>query len=101
MLPFSARTARALMAVARCVPLTNRHHGADLPASWRTLAVLTQLPSPVLEKHIADGVVHADLERKVAEDLVREYQAQKVTTGTYTGHPAPQLPSMPRLLLSR
>ncbi|MCU0923939.1 MAG: DUF3102 domain-containing protein [Burkholderiaceae bacterium] len=95
MLPFSPQTAQKMMAVARCGPLSNAAHGRHLPSSWRTLAVLTQLPDPVLEKHIADGVVHAELERKVAEDLVREYQAQMVTTGTYTGHPAPQLPSMP------
>lgn len=43
-LPFSQRTARMLMAIGRNAVLSNRHHGADLPPSWRTLYELSRLP---------------------------------------------------------
>jgi len=69
LLHFSARTARMLKAVACNAALSNRHHGADLPASWRTLAVLASLDPDDIDAAIADGVIHPEMQRKDAEAL--------------------------------
>lgn len=40
---------------ARHPVLSNANHGSHLPAAWRTLYELTQLPTAVLETAIKDG----------------------------------------------
>ena len=59
-LPFKARTAQMLMAVARDERLTNAHHGSLLPPSWKTLYELTKLSDDVFAAKLADGSVHPD-----------------------------------------
>jgi hypothetical protein len=54
-LPFKARTAQRLMAVARNRELVNAAHASHLPPSWMTLYELTKLPEPELHAAIADG----------------------------------------------
>lgn len=69
LLPFSPRTARRLKSIAANAALSNRAHGPDLPASWRTLAVLASLDADDIKAAIADGDIHPDMERKDAEAL--------------------------------
>src|SRR5262245_20559069 len=54
--------------------LTNSAHARKLPAHWYTLFVLSAIPAPRLNPLIADGVVHRDLERSDAEELVASLQ---------------------------
>lgn len=63
---FSVATAKMYMAIAAHPVLSNRNHGNDLPPNWRTLYELTHLPTPVLEAHLALGVVHPELTRAEA-----------------------------------
>jgi len=59
------------MKIAEHPVLSNTNHGSFLPTSWRTLYELTRIPEPVLERAIADGMVHPAMERKhVAPMLV-------------------------------
>jgi len=44
LLPFGARTARRLMAIANELVFKNLTHGSDLPPSCRTFYELTKLP---------------------------------------------------------
>ncbi|MFU8858386.1 MAG: hypothetical protein ACNA8S_15450 [Deferrisomatales bacterium] len=73
-LPFTERTARYFMTVAEAEHLSNRNHGSDLPASWRTLAVLARLAPEHFEEAVADHRIGAEMTRREAEDLVRYYQ---------------------------
>jgi hypothetical protein len=89
LLPFSARTARRLKAIASNAAFSNRAHAPDLPASWYTLAVLASLDPDDIEAAIADGVIHPEMERKDAEAL----------KARITGHrPAPPPPVPPPAL---
>jgi hypothetical protein len=49
LLPFSWRTAHMLMRIAENRALSNVHHGAHLPSSWRNLAVLSALDPDDIE----------------------------------------------------
>src|ERR1700756_1527524 len=61
------RTARRLMAVAQHPVIAKGTHASVLPPSWTTLYELTRLPEETLEAKIAEGVIHAGIERKDAE----------------------------------
>jgi hypothetical protein len=74
LLSFSAQTAHKYMLVASHGSLSNVAHCATYPASWGTLAELAKLPPAILEKHITDGVIHPELTRAVAEQLVSEWR---------------------------
>jgi hypothetical protein len=63
-LPFGARTAQMLMAIAANPVLSNPNHGSHLPPSWRTLYELTKLDDQVLLAKIEDHSIHPDIERK-------------------------------------
>lgn len=67
MLPFSERTAQMLIRVAQHPDLANPNHGADLPPSWRTLAVLAQLPPGEIPKRIEAGEITPELDRATAQ----------------------------------
>jgi hypothetical protein len=67
---FSVATAKMYMTIAEHPVLSNRYHGNDLPPSWRTLYELAHLDAPVLEAHLALGVVHAELTRAAATALL-------------------------------
>lgn len=69
-LPFSWRTANCLMQVSSSPALTNSHHGANLPASWRTLYELARLPEPVLLEAFEAGRIRPDMERKHVKQLM-------------------------------
>jgi hypothetical protein len=69
-LPFAPRTAQALMAIAKHPVLSNPHHGALLPPSWRTLDELTRVPVPLLTAKIKDGTITSKLERKDVRTLL-------------------------------
>jgi hypothetical protein len=75
LLPFSERTSRYLVEIASHPDLSNRHHGADLPAAWRTLAVLAQLPEGEIPKRIAAGEITPELDRATAQGWVTFYTA--------------------------
>jgi len=63
-LPFSARVAEYLMAIASNPALANPKHASVLPASWATLAELARLDASTIEKFIEEGRIHPELERK-------------------------------------
>lgn len=69
-LPFSRRTAAMLVAIAEHPVLSNAHHGARLPASWRTLYELARVePVAVLEAAIDAGRITAETTRAQAREL--------------------------------
>ena len=72
-LPFKKSTAEALMVIARHPVISNSQHVGNLPPSWGTLAVLSQLPEPQIVKEIEAGNIHAGLERNEAKSLVRTH----------------------------
>jgi hypothetical protein len=63
-IPFTARTGQMLMKIAAHPILSDANHGSYLPRSWRTLYELTKWPEPLLEKAIAEGQIHAGMERQ-------------------------------------
>ena len=67
-LPFGARTAQQLTVVASDWRLVNAKHASYLPPSWATLYELTKLSDEDFRRHIADGTIRPDMQRK---DIVR------------------------------
>jgi hypothetical protein len=65
-LPFGARTAQRLMAIAADARLSNATHASHLPPSWTTLYELTKLDDAQFEAKIADGTINPDMERREA-----------------------------------
>ena len=63
-LPFKDRTADYLMTIGGHPVISNSHHGANLPSSWRTRAVLAQLPERQFLKQLKAGAIHPGLECK-------------------------------------
>jgi hypothetical protein len=74
-LPFSRRTAQYLMAIAANRALSNAHHGAHLPASWRTLSQLAAIPEAQLTDLIERGQITADTTRAEATDIAQQFVA--------------------------
>jgi hypothetical protein len=68
------RTARRLMAVAQHPVIAKGTHASLLPPSWTTLYELTRLPEETLEAKIAEGVIHAGIERKDAEGFLEPHR---------------------------
>lgn len=77
LLPFSEATAQRLMQIARHPDLSNPAHGRDLPATWRTLAVLAQLPPGEVTKRIEAGEITPELDRATAQTWVSTYDSQR------------------------
>jgi hypothetical protein len=71
-LPFGERAAQKLMRIAAHPILSDPTHVSRLPASWGTLAELTRIPNDKLEKMLAEGTVHAGIERREVEILIDE-----------------------------
>lgn len=65
-LPFGARTAQRLMAIAEHPWLSNPTHGSLLPPCWRTISELAVLTPEQLEEASSQGKIHPDMERKEA-----------------------------------
>jgi hypothetical protein len=64
-LPFGARTAQRLIAVAE--RFSNTEHVRYLPASWGTLYQLSRLDEAEFEKRLAAGEINAELERSAVQ----------------------------------
>jgi len=80
LLPFGERTAQRLMLVARHPDLSDPTHGSHLPASWRTLDVLAQLPPGEVDRRIEAGEITPELDRATAQFVVpdSEYSSRCV-----------------------
>jgi N6-adenosine-specific RNA methylase IME4 len=63
-LPFTARTAQMLMAIAADPRLTNPKHVSHLPASWGTLYEISKLDDRQFNDAIADGTIKPDMDRR-------------------------------------
>jgi len=63
-LPFKARTAQMLMAIAADERLAKPQHVALLPPSWGALYDLTRLDDQQFESAVKDGTIHPDMERR-------------------------------------
>lgn len=79
-LPFGVSTADKLMKIYRNHVLINSEHVPNLPPNWGTLAQLARIDCPLLERWIADGLVHPEMERSEVAALLRlekrdEYEA--------------------------
>ena len=78
-LPFAARTAQRLMAVAADERLANPTHVSLLPPSWGTLYELTKLPDDAFGEAIERGIIRPDMQRKdLAPLLVEQRRAKNV-----------------------
>lgn len=77
LLPFSDRTAQALMQIGRHPDLSNPQHVAGLPAAWGTLAVLAQLPEGEIPRRIEAGEITPELDRSTAQGWVSTYSASR------------------------
>lgn len=73
LLPFGKSTTAALMQIAGHPDLANVRHGGNLPASWRTLSVLAQLPAGEIPKRIEAGEITPELDRATAQTWVSTY----------------------------
>lgn len=80
LMPFGDSTARKLIAIARHPDLANQDHGTDLPASWRTLAVLASLPEGEIPKRIEAGEITSELDRATAQQWANVYMAAEQET---------------------
>lgn len=76
-LPFKARTAQMLMAIARDPRLTNANHGSLFPPHWRTLYEIHKLPDPLFQARIEDGTIHPECERRDIVLYARKEQRKK------------------------
>jgi hypothetical protein len=68
-LPFGARTAQMLMAVASDKRLSNPKHVSLLPPSWGTLHALTSLSDDEFTRGIEEKIIRPDMERKDVDNL--------------------------------
>jgi N6-adenosine-specific RNA methylase IME4 len=77
-LPFKARTAQRLMAIAADERLSNPTHVSLLPPHWGTLYELTKLTDDEFEAKIAGGQIHPELERRdVVMASIRERRVER------------------------
>lgn len=70
LMPFGDSTARLLMQTSAHPVLSNQDYSHDLPASWRTLSILAQLPADEVAALIASGKITPDLQQLEARALV-------------------------------
>jgi N6-adenosine-specific RNA methylase IME4 len=71
-LPFSASTARRLMAIAMDPRISNRAHVHVLPPHWGTLYEITKLDDAQFEARVADGSIRPDMERRDIATAVKQ-----------------------------
>jgi hypothetical protein len=93
-LPFSARTAQRLMAIAAHPVLSNATHVSLLPPCWGTLYALTEVADATLEAALADGRLHAGLARNDIRTEILRLPPSGVK------HPAPKIADIMRKALS-
>lgn len=80
LMPFGRSTAEYLMQTANHPTLSNPDYSSSLPAAWRTLSILAQLPPDELTDMIEC--------RRVTPDI-QQFQARALVTGSR--NPAPSL----------
>ncbi|MDW9600189.1 DUF3102 domain-containing protein [Sinorhizobium meliloti] len=71
-LPFSARTAQRLMAIADDPRLANAAHASLLPPSWYTLYEMTKLPDGTFQMLIEDGTINPECERAAITQCLKK-----------------------------
>jgi hypothetical protein len=69
-LPFGARTAQRLMAIAACERLSNPTHVSHLPPYWGTLYELTKLPDALFQAGLSTGEINPEMERHEVSRLL-------------------------------
>lgn len=70
LMPFGKATADFLRQIAGHPVLSDSYYSRNLPASWRTLAVLAQLPAEEVSALIENGQITPNLEQSEAKTLV-------------------------------
>jgi N6-adenosine-specific RNA methylase IME4 len=73
-LPFGARTAQRLMAIAGDERLTNPTRVSLLPASWGSAYELTRFDDDALDTHFRDGTIRPEMERQEVVSLRRKVE---------------------------
>jgi hypothetical protein len=68
-LPFKARTAQMLMAIARDKRITNTKRASYLPVAWTTLFELTKLSDAAFEQALRSGSINPEMTRAEAQTL--------------------------------
>lgn len=76
-LPFGARTARKLMAIAADQRLAERTHESVLPPHWGTLYELTRLDDEAFDRSMAEGVIRPEMERREIATIVKKERRQQ------------------------
>ncbi len=76
-LPFKARTAQRLMAIAQDSRITNTTHAPYLPPNWTTLYVLTKLSDYWFQVGLRSKAIRPDMERADADDLLQRQRMGK------------------------
>jgi len=76
-LPFTGRTARRFMAIARDPRLAKWTHESVLPTHWGTLYLLTRLDDPAFEQLREGGVLRPDMERGEVSKVLRLERVRK------------------------
>lgn len=75
-LPFNARTAQRLMAIASDGRIANATHVSYLPASWGTLYELTLISDEEFDRGIAQNIIRPDMERREIAERLRGEQSE-------------------------
>jgi N6-adenosine-specific RNA methylase IME4 len=76
LMPFGRSTAEYLMQTANHPTLSNPDYGSSLPAAWRTLSILAQLPADELTDLIECREVTPELQQVQARSLVAGLRRQ-------------------------
>lgn len=71
LLPFSQRTAQALMQIAAHDRLSNPQFTAHLPPNWATLAALAALDAETFDDAVKANIITPDLQQRQAKRLAR------------------------------
>ncbi|SRR5216684_2526280 len=80
-LPFDARTAQRLMAVAADERLSNPTLASHLPPDWTTQYAITRLDSKAIEAKIADGTINPGMKRAdILGDVKKQQRANREQT---------------------
>jgi hypothetical protein len=77
LLPFGERTTQRLIQIAEHPDLANPTRVSDLPASWGTLYVLSQLPPGEIPRRIEAHEITAELQRSAAEQMTAAYSVAR------------------------
>lgn len=84
-LPFAARTAQRLMAIAANRVLSNTTHASLLPASWNTLYHLSRLDEGELKAGLSRRLIKPELQRKDLPGIlqkIRKGLGKRIVTKT-------------------